>query len=89
METIINNSFSNNTFNIFMAITLAILGGNTIRPIPRILRNIFENCFLFKYVILILIGSRLYYPLDKKKLLTILVSAFILLYLLEILRKYD
>ena len=57
MESIINNSFSNNNFNIFMGIMLAMLGGNTIRPIPRILRNIFENCFLFKYVILILAYS--------------------------------
>jgi hypothetical protein len=66
-----------------------MLGGNTIRPVPRLLTEIFEKSFLFKYIILVSIGCRIFYPVDKKKLLTIFISAFILLYLLEILRKYD
>jgi hypothetical protein len=89
MDSIINNSLSNETFHIFLTLVLAMLGGNTIRPVPRVLREIFESYFLFKYLILVLIGCRIFYPVNKKKLLTIIVSAFLLLYLLEILRKYD
>ncbi len=89
MDSIINNSLSNDTFNIFLALILAMLGGNTIRPVPRLLREIFEKSFLFKYIILVSIGCRLFYPVNNKKLLRIFITAFILLYLLEILRKYD
>ena len=89
MESLINSSLSNNTCHIFLGLILAILAGNTIRPLPRILRELFEKSFLFKFVILSLAGIRIFYPVNNEKLLKILVTSFILLYLLEILRKYD
>lgn len=89
MDSIINQALANNTFNIFLAIFLTILSGQTIQPIPKVLKRIYYRSFLIKYCVLILVGCRLFYPLNKKKLLSIIIFAFILLYLLEILRKYD
>lgn len=89
MDLIINKFLSNDTFYIFLTLTLTMLGGNTVRPLPKVLRYIIEKSFLFKYIVLILVGCRMVYPVTNKKLLKIVVFAFLLLYFLEFLRKYD
>ena len=89
MESLINGALSNNTFNIFLAVLFLPVTGQLIQPIPKSLIQLIHKNFLVKYLITIMAICRVFYPVNTKKLLTILISAFIVLYLLEILRKYD
>ena len=89
MDSIINQALSNTNFNILLAIFLAITAGQTIQPVPKVLNYLYNNSFLFKYIILILFGLRVFYPVNNKKIIVVFISAFILLYTLEILRCYD
>jgi hypothetical protein len=89
MDILINQALANTNFNIFLALLLALVTGQLIRPVPRIISELIENYFWIKYFILVLIGCRLFNPLDNKKIGLIFIFAFVLLYSLEILRKYD
>ena len=88
MDKIINNSLSNEHFNLFAAILLTLLIGNTIKPVPPVLENLFNTSFLFNYVILVAFITRAFYPVTNQKLILILVFSFVLLYSLKILRMY-
>jgi hypothetical protein len=87
MSEIINQILSNDVINIFLTISLGMLVGGTIRPMPKNLMYLFVNSFLFKYIILVLFGFCRLYPLDNNKIIKILIISFILLYFIEFLQR--
>ena len=89
MDILINQAFSNSTFTIFIAILLTPLTGQLVQPIPKILIELIHKNFLIKYCIITIVGLRTFYPVTNKKIMIILISALIVLYLFEILKKYD
>jgi hypothetical protein len=89
MDILINQAFSNTTFTIFIAILLTPLTGQLAQPMPEILIELIHRNLLIKYFILVLAACRMFYPVTNTKIIVILISAFIVLYLFEILKKYD
>jgi hypothetical protein len=89
MIDFINNIFSNDDYRVFLSLLLAILGSFVLRPIPTVLLNLFQNYILIKFILLVFIGFRILHPINKKKLINIVISSIIILFILEILRKYD
>lgn len=84
----INNLFANKYFQIFLTLFLGMFAGLTLRPIPRILQTTVSNCFFYKLIILILLGCRIFCPIDYDKLFAIIAISFLLLLFLDILRYY-
>ncbi len=82
----INKLFSNHYFQIFLTLFLGMFAGLTLRPIPKVLQTTISNCFIYKLIILILLGCRIFCPIDYDKLIAIITISFLLLLFLDILR---
>jgi len=86
---IINNFINNDTIQIFLTLFLGMFAGLTLRPIPQIIDDVFSNNFFIKLTILVLLGIRIFFPINYSKLIIIITIASILLISLDFLRKYE
>ncbi len=92
METIITNInifFNNDLFRMFMLILVGIFAGYTLQPVPKWLNSLFDKSNLFKFIIIMIIGITAVYPIDKNKLINIILSSTLILLLFNFFRNLD
>ncbi len=87
MSKIINNILSNDLVEIPLTMMLALFVGNSLNPVPKIFEYFLFDSFLFKFIILALFGIRMFHPLDNKRLLKIIIIAFIISIIIEYFRR--
>lgn len=86
---ILNKSFQNNHLRVFLLLLIAVLTGYTLQPVPKFLNKLFDNCNFFKYIILLLMLTFSFYPVDSQEVFYILVLPLLLLLFFDIVRKND
>lgn len=86
---IVNTSFSHDFFRLFSLVVAGVFAGYTLQPVPKWLNNLFDTSNVFKYLTLVVIGITALYPVNKKKMLDILISSGIILLLFAGLRYID
>jgi hypothetical protein len=85
----INNTFSNDLFRLLLIILTGIFASYTLRPIPKWLDNLFNTSYILKFIIIIIIGILVVYPINKSKLINVILVSLIILILFEIFRNID
>jgi hypothetical protein len=84
----INNLFQNAYARVVLVVITTVLASYTIRPVPKVLTHLFNTSRVFKAVIVFLLAVLLFYPLDKTEFLISVITALIVDFGSEYLRKY-
>jgi hypothetical protein len=85
----INLGLNNDLIRYILLVISGIFAGYMLQPVPKWLNNLFDNSNIFKFIVLIFIGSTALYPLDKNKFFNIIIGSIFILVLFAILRKFD
>jgi hypothetical protein len=82
----INYILSNDTLRTTLVILCSIFIGYTLRPIPNILDQLFNTSILFKFAIILLLGFSTLYPLNRSKMINVIIGAVIIMLFFHLLR---
>ena len=83
----INCMFSNDLIRLVLLLMTTVFVGYTIEPIPTILKNLFANSWIFKFIILVAFGILTMYPLkDTNTLIHIIIASMVTMAVFQFLR---
>ncbi len=82
----INVILSNKQMYAFFMLLSGIFLGYTLQPVPDWLNNIFNTSQLFKYIVIIIVGLTVAYPIDKTEFTAIIIMAAIILVMFKLMR---
>ena len=85
----INDVFSNDLVRLFLIILTGIVAGYTLKPVPKWLDNLFNTSYILKFIIIQTFGILVVYPINKSKLINIILITLMILILFEIFRNID
>jgi len=87
MIEFINKILNNEHIKIFIIIIVSVIIGYTLHPVPPWLLQIFETSNVFKFFILFLGGITILHPINKKKIMILIIYCILVLFLFELFRK--
>lgn len=86
---IINKLLDNLYLKTFLIILTGIYAGYTLQPVPKWLNNLFDTNLIFKFIIILIIGLTMLHPIDKNKLMVIIICTVLILGLFEFFKKIN
>jgi hypothetical protein len=84
-----SNVLDNNYLRISLMVVVGVLTGYTLQPPPEWLFALLRDSHVFKFVVLFVGACIALHPVNKDKLMWILVACVTALVLFELARKYD
>jgi hypothetical protein len=82
----INNILSDGFIKYFLLIMTSIFIGYTLQPVPEKLNYLFNNSYLFKFMILFITGILFTHPINCYEIYVIFIISIIILLLFKMLR---
>lgn len=84
-----NKLFNNDYFRMFFLLITGVFIGYTLQPVPKWINNLFDNSYIFKFIILFMVGAIALHPLNKTKAFKIIIGTVITLFLFYLARQID
>lgn len=79
----------NDNLRIFLVLFSGVFLGYTALPMPKFLADLFENSNVFKFFVLIIVGTISFYPLDTNKFIILCITACSILLTFEFMRQLE
>ena len=85
----VNKLLDNRGVKTFLILITGIFSGYILQPVPKWFNELITKSHLFKFIILFIIGLLILHPIDKEKLIIVIVASIIILTLLQKMRDFD
>lgn len=88
LSDILNNILKRDEVRLFITLFTGVLIGYTLKPIPHWLLNLFNDSYFFKFMILFLTGIVFTYPLNNRKICTVILFPIVILVIFHLFRLW-
>ena len=85
----INKVLSNDLLRTIEIVITGIFAGYILQPVPRWLNSYFDTSTPFKFIILLLIGLGVSYPVTPDSLVNVVLTSIAILVAFALARRYD
>lgn len=85
----VNGALSNDFIRSFLIVVTGVFAGYTLQPVPEWLNNLFDTSHLFKFIVIMIIGMTVLYPLDTPKMASVVGVSALTLLVFFLARRFD
>jgi len=89
LTEVLNETLQNDYMKIGLTIVTSVLAGYTLRPLPKNLENLLTQSYMFKFIVLTLVGLLSVGKVNENNLFLVVVIVAVILAVFEYLRQND
>jgi len=89
LAELFNESFQNDYIRIGLTIITSVLAGYTLRPLPKNLDNLLTQSYMFKFIVLTLVGLLSIGKVNENNMFLVIIMVAVVLAIFEYFRQND
>lgn len=89
LTEVLNETLQNDHLKIGLTIVSSVLAGYTLRPLPKKLDNLLTQSYMFKFIVLTLVGLLSVGRINENNFFMVIIIVAVILAIFEYLRQND